>query len=590
MHVYLAQHKSDDILSKSSSGGIFYAIASYVIRQHGVVFGAIFDEKFNVKISYTQTDFTPMLGSKYVKSSIGTSYQDCKHFLDDGRLVLYSGTPCQIYGLKRYLGKPYNNLITVDVICHGSPIPKIWQRYLKSFGKPIHSISFRDKRQSWEDFHLTIKFTDHTEFSESLHTNKYVQLFLKNKILCNPCYTCKRCQSSNADLTIGDAWGAIPSNPSIKPHKGTSVVLIRTTLGQLIFDNISVDLIREPINESYLMTSIGYVHNYIKPIDAERIQTSLLKPKIAILTIPGHNNIGNTLQAFALQSKIKELYPQSTPIVIHQHIQQTTDFFNTHVHFTSNGLDDTYDMMVVGSDQIWTDEHYVEDWGIPFDERFLLKRCKYNMVYAASFGKHELTFSEQTCKEIKSALSNIKYIGTREFTGGLVCKHYFGITHTVPTIDPTMLYDKYFYLNAIRSDECHNPDGIFAYILDTSDAIIDSIQNIANILHTHLLSYDRTVENFISNMNQAKYVITDSYHGSVFALLFNKPFVCIRNMNRGNDRFDDLSVRFAISDRFINTLTSNHADLLKQNINVADRINLFRLHGIQFLTKGLMQM
>ena len=141
---YSAYCSSPTIRNISSSGGMFAAIAHHVIRQHGVVFGAVFDDEFNVVIKSTDDDITPMMGSKYTKAKTGTSYKECKDYLESGRLVLYTGTPCQIYGLKGFLKKDYDNLYTVDIFCHGTPSASSWQRYIKSLGKPIQSVNFRD--------------------------------------------------------------------------------------------------------------------------------------------------------------------------------------------------------------------------------------------------------------------------------------------------------------------------------------------------------------------------------------------------------------------------------------------------------------
>ena len=141
----------------SSSGGVFPKLAEYVISNHGIVFGAVFDQDFNVELTWTDRDFTKMLGSKYVQANVKHTYEECKEFLERDKLVLYAGTPCQIYGLKAYLKKDYNNLITVDIFCHGVASPTVWQHYLKSLNKEIDSINFRDKRNGWKNFYVTIK-------------------------------------------------------------------------------------------------------------------------------------------------------------------------------------------------------------------------------------------------------------------------------------------------------------------------------------------------------------------------------------------------------------------------------------------------
>lgn len=588
MRVYFVKNINKETVHKSSSGGFFSVLANYVISNNGVVFGATFDENFNVVISHTENDFSAMLGSKYVKSSPKKSFEECKHFLNQGRLVLYTGTPCQIVGLKTYLKNEYDNLITMDLICHGSPVAEIWQNYLASFNKEIENIQFRDKRESWEQYHLTIKFKDGSEFSEIYHKNKYMKLFLENKILSEPCYTCQTCKHSHADFTVGDAWDAKFKNARLNDHQGVSCVITRSTKSDAIFEKVKSNIIYENIDESYLNSSYGYVHNYTKPMDADRIKQGLLEPKVAMVTIPGHNNVGNTLQAFALQTKIKEILPKSDPILINQKMTNTLTFFNKNVKSTKNGFSRDYSLLIVGSDQIWTDEDYVTQWGVPFEDKFLIRPCK-KMVYAASFGKHNLKYTNEQLTKIRSSLKDVKYVSTREFGGIICCKHYFQYNNAIAVLDPTMLYDKEFYLNSIHEKEAQTKNGIFVYVLDKSAEWTNRIAEISSELNQPVLPYDGSVESFIKNLNQATCVLTDSYHGSVFSLIFNVPFITLKNAKRGNDRFIDLSLRFNIEDRFIDELSQINTDALSNPPNVIEDIHKYRLDSISFLTKGLKQ-
>lgn len=586
MKVYFCKNKNKQIVKKSSSGGFFSLLANYVIEKNGVVFGATFDKDFNVVISYTENDFSGMLGSKYVKSSIKNSFAECKDFLENDRTVLYSGTPCQIVGLKAYLKKDYDNLITMDVICHGSPIAEIWQHYLKSFNKEIESINFRDKRESWEQYHLTIKFKDGTEFTENHLKNEYMKLFLENKILTEPCYRCQNCKNSKADFTVGDAWAAPFKDTRFNDHQGTSCVISRTNKSDVIFNDLKTMMLYENTNEKYLDTSYGYVHNYSKPSDADKIKKGVLEPKIAMITIPGHNNVGNTLQAFALQTKIKEILPKANPIIINSKYTNYTTFYKNKVKFTTSGFDSSYNFIIVGSDQIWTDEKYINV--IPFEDRFLIRNCK-KIVYAASFGKHQLNFSNDQLIKIQNSLKTVKYVSTREITGTLICKHYFKYNTAVSVLDPTMLYDKEFYLNSINEKPAENKLGIFVYVLDKNNEWNKQAKEISDKLRLPILKYDGTVESFIRNMNNASCVITDSYHGTVFSLIFNNPFITLKNEKRGNDRFEDLSLRFDFYNRFIDKLSKIDLELLTERPNVIDKIHSYRTESISFLSNGLKQ-
>jgi len=588
MKYYFAKSKESSIVSRSSSGGFFSVLASYVMKRNGVVFGAIFDKDFNVTISHTENDFSAMLGSKYVKSSTKNSFAECKDFLENGRTVLYTGTPCQILGLKAYLKKDYENLITMDVICHGSPVAEIWQHYLKSFNKEIESINFRDKRESWEQFHLTIKFKDGTEFSENHHRNKYMKLFLENKILTEPCYKCQNCKNSKADFTVGDAWCANYKDLRLNNHQGTSCIISRNEKSNSIFKSIESEIIYEEFDPSYLTASVGYIHDYIKPNDADRVKRSILSPKIAIVTIPGHENVGNTLQAFALQRKIKEISHSSDPIVINQKdTNHLLNFYKKNVNYSVYGFDNSYDCIIVGSDQIWIP--YV--WpGVPFEDQFLIRNTYKKIVYGASFGKSDLQFSNYQRVVIHNSLTAVKYIGVREIVGEILCKRFFGIDNAKAVLDPTMLYDSDFYLSSIGDSELEEKDGIFSYVLDKDEKWRNCLKTISDKLGTSVLDFDGSVESFIHNFNRCKYVVTDSYHGSVFSLIFNKPFITLRNKKRGNDRFDDLSIRFNLSERFIESLENIDYQLFDKSPDVLDIMHNYRKGSIEFLTEALMSL
>ena len=587
MNIYFSRNKNNNIVKQSSSGGLFSLLANYVIEKSGIVFGATFNKDFNVEITYTDNDISKMLGSKYVQSDVMKTYKECKEFLEKDRLVLYTGTPCQIIGLKAFLKKDYNNLITADIICHGSPVKEVWQHYLKSFNKEIESINFRDKRAGWSQFRLTIKFKDGTEFSENHNSNSYMKLFLENKILKESCYNCKCNKNSKSDITLGDAWGVYSTIPEFKNDTGVSCVITRTDKGEEIFNNLQNKFV-EKTNEAYLIkNSVGYVHNYTKPNDTEKIKNSILNPKIAMVTIPGHNNVGNTLQAFALQQKVKELLPTAEIEIINDFnlTNNKLDFYNKNVKSTSGTFNDSYDMLLVGSDQIWG-ASITRDWKISFEDRFGIRNVK-RIFYAPSFGFVNTKYNNQDCARIKSKLYNEKYVSNREEYGTYMTEKMFG-TKCQTVLDPAFLHSKEFYLQSINEKNSDKEEGCFCYILDKDNKWENFIKNVLIQTKENELNYDKSVESFLHNMNTAKYILTDSYHGVVFSLIFNKPFVCLRNKNRGNLRFDDLSIKFNIENRFLETLDEFDLAVLTKKPN----INLDKLlkQSIDFLKRGLYQL
>lgn len=239
-------NKKEDIRLKSSSGGVFTLIAEPIIKAEGIVFGARFDEEWQVVMDYTETmeGLSAFRGSKYVQARINNSYQQCKKFLKQGRKVLYTGSPCQVAGLNHYLGKKYENLITCDFICHGVPSPKVWKLYLhtivSSGVKAIHDIQFRNKRNGWKQFNFQLKYDNNKKYINmySCHKkNHFMRAFLSNMILRPSCYTCKAKQgSSKSDITIGDFWGINTLVPEMDDDKGTSLVMINTEKGEMALE------------------------------------------------------------------------------------------------------------------------------------------------------------------------------------------------------------------------------------------------------------------------------------------------------------------------------------------------------------------
>lgn len=235
---YAAVHSDATVRCASSSGGVFTALAASVISSGGVVFGARFAADWSVEHACTETleGLSAFQGSKYVQSRIGDTYRQAEAFLKQGRTVLFTGTPCQISGLRRYLRKDYDALLTMDFICHGVPSPLVWRRYLQAVrpdtsGSSPRGIYFRDKVLGWHRFSMTIRY-DHASVSRPFLEDPYMRGFLANLFLRPSCYACrvKPC-SSGADLTIGDFWGIELIRPDLDDDGGVSSILVHTPSG-----------------------------------------------------------------------------------------------------------------------------------------------------------------------------------------------------------------------------------------------------------------------------------------------------------------------------------------------------------------------
>lgn len=244
--VYAACATDEELRGASSSGGLFTLLAEETIGRGGVVFGARFDETWSVCHDYTETleGLAPFRGSKYLQSRIGDSYRQAEHFLKEGRPVLFSGTPCQIKGLTYYLGHNYDNLATVDVVCHGVPSPMVWQRYLtttlRAQPDEVAVITFRDKSVSgWRRYDFVAQMATSTgggSVRQFYGDNIYMRGFLHDLYLRPSCHACMaKGGRSQSDLTLGDYWGVERTCPDLERaldgDRGTSVVLVHSERG-----------------------------------------------------------------------------------------------------------------------------------------------------------------------------------------------------------------------------------------------------------------------------------------------------------------------------------------------------------------------
>lgn len=250
--VYAASREDNEKIRKSASGGIFAVFAEYVLSHEGVVFGAamrykegrLVPEHIEVK-EIEQLD--EILGSKYIQSSIGTTYKLSKKYLNEGKLVLFSGTPCQIAGLKSFLGKEYENLLTIDIICHGVPSADLFKGYITylehKFGQSIIDFKFRDKcKGTGYNAKIVLKDKNGNITSKyiSCKDSSYYSLFLKSESCRENCYCCKYANIHRVgDITIGDYWGIQEEHPesliqnggSLDEKRGISVIIVNTNNG-----------------------------------------------------------------------------------------------------------------------------------------------------------------------------------------------------------------------------------------------------------------------------------------------------------------------------------------------------------------------
>ncbi|MBP3626430.1 MAG: Coenzyme F420 hydrogenase/dehydrogenase, beta subunit C-terminal domain [Clostridia bacterium] len=291
-------NKDEYIRSESSSGGVFTLLAEEILSREGIVYGASFSEDFkSVQHIFVEKseDLKNLRGSKYLQSNIGNTYKQTKIFLEEGRPVLFSGTPCQIAGLYTFLGKQFDNLYTADFICHGVPSPLVWRKYVDFRNSRVSSqpyeVSFKHKNPSWQKYSLKFVFRNNKKYIKNIFDDLYLQGFLSDLFLRPSCYNCHfKGLARPSDISLADFWGIEKINPNMDDKKGTSLLFINSLKGTDLFDSIKEKTIYEPTN----------LHEAVSYNGAAVSSASLPKERGAFFEFFQVNSISKTLKTFCL--------------------------------------------------------------------------------------------------------------------------------------------------------------------------------------------------------------------------------------------------------------------------------------------------
>lgn len=314
--VLAVRNKDNKSLRNSASGGAFVAMGQYTLSQEGIVFGAAYRDDWAVGhiAVYDSKDLYKLQGSKYVQSDTQNTYSEVKTFLDKGKKVLFSGTPCQIGGLRAFLRKNYENLLTVDVICHGVASPKLFQKYIEWLSKKMKGkillYNFRDKAGGWG---LECKVRTKTKTKTmAANSDPYYYHFLNGDTYRECCYHCNYCSKERvSDITIGDYWGIEREHPNFYSTKGVSVILLNTEKALKWFEEVKEMFY---VHESTFEQAAKENHNLSSPTKRTPIRDSIythindmdvIEYFDTILKAPEHNI-----------DKIKKLLPMKVKLIL----------------------------------------------------------------------------------------------------------------------------------------------------------------------------------------------------------------------------------------------------------------------------------
>lgn len=255
-----AWHRDAEVHRASSSGGVFTALASWVLAQGGCVFGVVWRDKVTAVFTKAESmeEVALMRGSKYVPAVPGMSFREVKAELRKGRRVLFVGVPCQVHALKSYLGKRYDLLLTVDVVCHGVPSRLLWQKFVaeaeERSGKVVRRVSFRDKDEGWLRYNLTTHYADGSREAQFYFDTDFMRLFLSDVALNRCCYDCRYAGlPRQGDVTVGDFWGVQGLHPDWPLRDGVAAVLVNSPAGEAAMEAVADALVcrRVPFREVY---------------------------------------------------------------------------------------------------------------------------------------------------------------------------------------------------------------------------------------------------------------------------------------------------------------------------------------------------
>ena len=586
-----ALQAADDMRMKASSGGVFPLLAQAILEDGGYVAGAVFDPNFEVHhiVSNRPEDIRAMQTSKYVQSRTAEVYPKVEQLLQEGKVVLFTGTACQVAGLSAFLGREYDNLYTMDVVCHGVPSPGVFAHYLEEFrrrGGPITEVNFRKKELFGWQASLYIQ-TKSGQTNLTGQSDWYMVCFQSDWILRESCYHCQFKGMKYSDLTAADFWGIQALNPQFEDGMGSSYLTANTEKGKRLYRRI----------EGYLKKTKEFGRESKEVLCATNpsIRTSVAKPKfrdlffkawqenpavlsdvlvrayrmlhfdIGLVLFWGPNH-GNALTNYALY---KTLAKNHSVLAIDNAVTSPPGRFLTFAkenyvcssdYFPANApkiIEQCCSTLVVGSDQVW-------------NRRFFQKGLKYfqldfagdrirKIAYGASFGSREFL---PPAEEYAPFYKRFDKIGVRERFGVDVCKKQYGVDADF-VLDPVFLLDvKEYEELAERSEREEKEPFIFSYIFFPNEQFMEFRKEIQKRLGgikiisatqanwetrddlRHAFEFenirkDITVEDWLYYIKHAEFIITDSFHATCFSMFFKKKFATIPHAV--SDRFTTLS-------------------------------------------------
>lgn len=577
--------KDEEVRKNSSSGGVFSILSKYVLNKGGYVCGARFTKGGICEhvIVDNWEDLAPLRGSKYVQSNINNCYKEIKSLLEQDKYVLFTGTPCQVAGLYAVLGKDYEKLITVDLLCHGVPSQKVFREYLNELTggleEEVQNFKFRDKKDGW--WKPSISFLLRGHYYYYYWEEAYIQGFLNNLILRQSCTDCKYSKTPrNGDFTIGDFWGVENNYIELHDNGGTSAILVNSIKAKTIMENIkhSFSKLKEvPIQEiakNNVINTKSSIHPHAAFFREQYSKgeyttiTKLIrdcinkKDGIAILNYAeGTCNYGSCLVGYALQQKLKKYGYNSVNIRLYDNekncdLNNFRDFQGRYINFTAPAagslkkFNQNFQTFIVGGDCVFL--NYGDDASANLFRLDWVNFSKNIASYAASFNFSTLkrcrkgksgwhNYTEPEIKKFKRQLKRFSHVAVRENTGVKICKDNFDIKAT-QVMDSVFLLSPDEWRELAQTDKTKSyngkkvsytlcwkylPEGIYEYInqIDNLEQLYSGDDYSMAVWGKNFKASGPTIENWVKAISECDMLYTDSFHGTCFAIIFNKPFI-----------------------------------------------------------------
>lgn len=586
---YASWSKDEEARLRSASGAIFYELAKKTLLQKGIVCGAAFVNNFGVQhiLIKEEKELSRLQGSKYLQSDLTDCFIQIKDFLLQGRKVLFSGTGCQVAGLKKYLQRDYENLLTVDLVCHGVPSPGVFKVYLAELKEKygdFDSVSFRDKENGWNwDFYFTLKRKDKTILRDVVGNDIYLTAFLRHYILRRSCHVCEFATASRcADITLADFWNIKSYRQELDDGKGTSLLLIHSRIGENAIEEIRNNLaclekcnIQQAIKSNANLVRPSAPHanrqkffDYFEKTNTVSEWFDKEFNRVGILNFHFANNIGAVLVAYSLVKVVNSLgyhaeiinyRPSGKPEdnkfedFRRQYIPQSS------IYSSVSDLNKTkYRRIIVGSDQVWklgNTEMFMLGWASGY---------RSFTAYAASFGDSQYAGSIDE-KYAETLLKRFDSISVREDSGVNICNKNFKV-HAQHVLDPTFLLPVSDYEQIIEDEKNKiKIHGKYIFVACYSNEN-NHILNHEKTFFTNYSEYqivdlwklkNPSIGQLLFLIKNANYIVTDSFHITVFSVIFNKEFISLVPVGfNGQDRIPSLLYGFGLKDRIRNNLMS----------------------------------